>query len=58
MIQEEVINVSERNETSSMDQDIPEWIKNNAKWWANGSIDDKTFVQGIEYLVKIGIIVY
>jgi len=37
---------------------VPEWIKNNAGWWANGSIDDKTFVQGIEYLVKIGIIVY
>ncbi len=37
---------------------VPEWIKNNAEWWANGSIDDKTFVQGIEYLVKTGIIVY
>ena len=31
---------------------VPEWIKNNAGWWAEGSIDDKTFVQGIEYLVK------
>ena len=37
---------------------VPEWIKNNAGWWADGSIDDKTFVQGIEYLVKEGIIVY
>ena len=31
---------------------VPEWIKNNAGWWADGSIDNKTFVQGIEYLVK------
>ena len=37
---------------------VPEWIKNNAGWWADGSIDDETFVQGIEYLVKNGIITY
>ncbi|MGY5144111.1 MAG: polysaccharide deacetylase family protein [Candidatus Nitrosopumilus sp. bin_32a] len=35
---------------------VPEWIKNNAKWWAEGSIDDKTFVQGIEYLITEKII--
>ena len=43
---------------SNLITNVPEWIKNNAEWWANGSIDDKTFVQGIEYLVKNGIIVY
>ena len=32
--------------------EIPSWIKNNAGWWADNQIDDKTFVQGIEYLVK------
>jgi hypothetical protein len=31
---------------------IPTWIKNNAKWWADGQIDDKSFVQGIEFLIK------
>ncbi len=36
---------------------VPEWIKNNAGWWSTGQIDDKTFVQGIEFLVKNGIIV-
>jgi len=35
---------------------VPSWIKNNAGWWADGSIDDDTFVQGIEYLVEEGII--
>jgi len=35
---------------------VPEWIKNNAGWWADGQINDKTFVQGIEYLVKEKII--
>ncbi|AFS80802.1 hypothetical protein NKOR_04570 [Candidatus Nitrosopumilus koreensis AR1] len=35
---------------------VPTWIKNNAGWWADGSIDDETFVQGIEYLVQEKII--
>jgi hypothetical protein len=36
---------------------IPEWIKNNAGWWAEGQINDKTFIQGIEYLIKNEIII-
>jgi hypothetical protein len=35
---------------------IPEWVKNNADWWAEGQIDDKTFVQGIQFLIKEKII--
>ncbi len=35
---------------------IPSWIKNNAGWWADGQIDDNSFVQGIQYLIKEGII--
>jgi len=35
--------------------EIPSWIKNNAGWWADGSIDDSSFVQGIQYLIKEGI---
>ena len=34
---------------------IPSWIKNNAKWWAEGQIDDSSFVQGIQWLIKEGI---
>jgi hypothetical protein len=34
---------------------IPSWIKNNAGWWAEGSIDDSSFVQGIQFLIKEGI---
>ncbi len=36
-------------------QEIPPWIKNNAGWWANGDIDDDSFVQGIQFLIKEGI---
>jgi len=35
---------------------IPEWIKNNAGWWASGQIDDSSFVQGIQFLIKENII--
>ena len=35
---------------------IPAWIKNNAEWWAAGQIDDSSFVQGIQFLVKEGIL--
>ena len=35
--------------------EIPDWIKNNAGWWADGSIDDNSFVQGIQWLIKEGI---
>ena len=42
--------------TSAMESsnEIPVWIKNNAGWWADGSIDDSSFVQGIQFLVQEG----
>ena len=36
---------------------IPDWIKNNAGWWAEGQIDDASFLQGISYLIQNNIIV-
>ncbi len=36
--------------------EIPSWIKNNAGWWAEGAIDDGSFVQGIQFLIKEGIV--
>ena len=35
---------------------IPDWIRSNAEWWANDQIDDTTFVQGIQFLIKEGIV--
>ena len=35
---------------------VPSWIKNNAGWWADGTIDDSTFLNGLEYLVQNRII--
>ena len=36
---------------------IPDWIKNNAGWWADGSIDDGSFLSGISYLIQNNIII-
>ena len=31
---------------------IPPWIKNTAEWWVDGTIDDDSFIQGIQFLIK------
>jgi hypothetical protein len=36
---------------------IPSWIKNNAKWWHEGSIGDSDFVKGLQYMIQNGIVV-
>ena len=36
---------------------IPDWVKNTARWWAGGEIDDDSFVQGLQFLIREGIIV-
>ena len=38
-------------------ENVPDWVKNNAGWWATDQIDDSSFLQGIQYLVQKGIIV-
>ena len=36
--------------------DVPTWVKNNAGWWADGSISESDFLKGIEFLINDGII--
>ncbi len=35
---------------------VPDWIKTNAGWWAEGTVDDATFLNGIEFLIENKII--
>ncbi len=35
--------------------EIPNWVKQNAGWWADGAIADSDFVSGIQYLITKGI---
>ncbi|MGI0027352.1 MAG: hypothetical protein ACREAD_05870 [Nitrosopumilaceae archaeon] len=34
---------------------IPSWVKNNAKWWSQGSLSDDEFTKGIQYMIQNGI---
>jgi len=34
---------------------LPNWVKNNASWWADGLVSDQEFVQAIEWLIDEGV---
>jgi len=34
---------------------IPDWIKENAGWWASGQIEDSDFVSGTQWLITNGV---
>ncbi|HSB57510.1 MAG TPA: hypothetical protein VLD38_06865 [Nitrosopumilaceae archaeon] len=36
---------------------VPSWIKNNAKWWAEGQITESDYLSSLQYLVNQGILV-
>ena len=36
---------------------IPDWIKTTALWWAEGEINDDSFLQGLQFLIREGILV-
>ena len=36
---------------------VPDWVKNTAGWWASEQIPDTAFLQGIQYLIKEGIMI-
>ena len=37
-------------------ESVPSWIRDNAKWWADGIIGDNDFTSGIEFMIKENII--
>jgi hypothetical protein len=40
------------SDPTSVTKLIPDWVKNNAGWWATDQIEDADFINGIEYLIK------
>lgn len=52
--EQKIINIIIKN--TILVNEIPSWIKNNAGWWVEGMIDDASFIQGIQFLIKEGII--
>jgi len=35
---------------------IPDWVKNNAKWWSEGQIGESDYISSLQYLINQGII--
>lgn len=38
------------------DSAVPDWIKNNAYWWSQGSISEAEYITSLEYLIINGIV--
>lgn len=36
--------------------EIPQWIRDNAKWWSEGLITDQDYINGLQYLISQGIL--
>ncbi len=36
---------------------VPEWVKSNAGWWADGTIDDTTFLEATQFLIEEGVMI-
>lgn len=61
---ERIINESGNVTTASTNQilekpvkEIPSWVREVFKMWTNGQITDTDLINGIQYLIKIGVIV-
>jgi len=46
------INLAINRDPSPEPKVVPDWVKNNAKWWAMGLIEDETFVNSVSYLIQ------
>ena len=36
--------------------EVPQWIRDNAKWWSEGLITDQDYIDGLQYLIQQGIL--
>lgn len=37
---------------TAVGEQIPSWLKSNAKWWASGQLNDVEFASGIKFLIE------
>jgi len=55
-VPEEIIIVQKPIVQENLEIILPDWIKNNAGWWATDLITDQDFSLGIEFMIKEGFI--
>jgi len=41
---------------SGQSSTIPQWIRDNAKWWSQGAVSDSEYLQSIQYMISQGLI--
>ena len=49
-------NTQKINVETCSQKHVPSWIKTNAEWWTQGMVDEKTFLNGIKFLINENII--
>ena len=54
LINNNILNIPNYNNQTSQVH-IPQWFKNNVRWWSENSISDNEFGMSIEYLIQKGI---
>jgi len=47
-----IISITSIGAFAQSNSNVPEWIKNNAGWWAEGTLDDDSFLNGMKYLIE------
>ena len=48
--------ITTNQNSNSTNSEIPQWIRENAKWWAEGLITDQDYINGLQYLISQGIL--
>jgi len=56
LIQKEIIKIPYTEPEGEAITSIPDWVKNNAKWWITEKISDTEFTLSLQYLIQKGII--
>ena len=51
-----VVTIFSINANAQTGEHIPEWVKNNAKWWAEGTLSESDYFSSLQYLISQGII--
>jgi hypothetical protein len=56
LIKEGIIELPATQKSDISETALPDWIKNNAKWWSDDLISDDEFISALQFLVNKGII--
>ena len=46
----------EPQKAATVENEIPDWVRQTAEWWVQGLISDEVYIQSLEYLIEVGII--